>query len=780
MKTNQRFSQKMKKGFALMLTACMALSMAACGGDKEEDNGYKPKEYVYVPEFIELSSDNGSYHDVVMSGNYIYYQQYGWDEETQTSKYGVASFSVEDGSAGPEIPISFEESEEENSSRNLNRFFIDSEGGLCTLEEVYHWEDSGSVSFGGGRNSEYFLCKYSAEGEKLKEEEITDKLGEESYLRGISMDGENRIYLQGDDALYLFDADFGYKGSISVGDSAYIQSMGTGKDGAMYAYCVDYTSGENSLRKVDFAGKAFGESYGNFPSGNSNGGLVPGVDKDFLVQDGSRVYEYDKEAQAYEELFSWLDSDVNGSNVNFMGVLEDGRILAITNDWSSENRSNEMVLLTKTKSSEVEQKTVITLGCFYENSDIQTAAVNFNKSNDTYRISIRSYYDYNQVANDNWEQVRQDAVTRMNNDITSKNCPDILVLDQLNIEQLASKGVFEDLGKYLDSSSVLDRSSYMENILNCCTYGDTLVGIPKNFELITVAGKASELGTKQGWTLDEMLAYSQEHPGAAIFDHSTKRGTVEFLVSYNQGDFIDWESGKCTFDTDTFKSLLEYANQFPEEYEYDEDEPSTPSKIAAGDVLLYQCNLYDFDEIQVAEAVFGEPVAYIGYPNSDGSSGTYMQLSSMLAISSKSDKKDGAWAFIESYLAADLEWYDYGFSTNKEKFAAQREEATKVEYVLDENGDPYLDENGEPMVSGGGSGFSYGDGWEYWYRTCTEEEADLLLALAESARPTSDADPNIISIIMEEAEGYFAGQKSVDDVAGAIQNRVQLYVNENR
>jgi hypothetical protein len=36
-----------------------------------------------------------------------------------------------------------------------------------------------------------------------------------------------------------------------------------------------------------------------------------------------------------------------------------------------------------------------------------------------------------------------------------------------------------------------------------------------------------------------------------------------------------------------------------------------------------------------------------------------------------------------------------------------------------------------------------------------------------------------MNIITEETESYFAGQKSVDDVAGVIQSRIQLYINEN-
>ena len=40
-------------------------------------------------------------------------------------------------------------------------------------------------------------------------------------------------------------------------------------------------------------------------------------------------------------------------------------------------------------------------------------------------------------------------------------------------------------------------------------------------------------------------------------------------------------------------------------------------------------------------------------------------------------------------------------------------------------------------------------------------------------------DDEIFMIIEEEAQSYFAGAKSVDEVADVIQKRVSLYVMEN-
>ena len=104
-----------------------------------------------------------------------------------------------------------------------------------------------------------------------------------------------------------------------------------------------------------------------------------------------------------------------------------------------------------------------------------------------------------------------------------------------------------------------------------------------------------------------------------------------------------------------------------------------------------------------------------------------------------------------------------------------------MEYLLDEKGEIYLDENGEPVILGNTSSVRYGDGWSYTYHTPTREEAEVILSLLKDARPVfPDSGNEIRNIIAQEAEAFFRSQKSVEEVSEIIQNRVKLYVEENR
>ena len=101
--------------------------------------------------------------------------------------------------------------------------------------------------------------------------------------------------------------------------------------------------------------------------------------------------------------------------------------------------------------------------------------------------------------------------------------------------------------------------------------------------------------------------------------------------------------------------------------------------------------------------------------------------------------------------------------------------------MLDENGDPVLDENGEPVVNTSFGGyFDMNTGQMYTFRPPTRDEIDIVLTVLDEVRLAPEENNEIMNMIREESAAYFAGQKTVDDVAAGIQNRVSLYVDENR
>ncbi len=173
--------------------------------------------------------------------------------------------------------------------------------------------------------------------------------------------------------------------------------------------------------------------------------------------------------------------------------------------------------------------------------------------------------------------------------------------------------------------------------------------------------------------------------------------------------------------------------------------------------------------------MYGEPV-YIGYPAADGI-GCIAECSGALALAAQSENPEEAWDYIEYYLERSPNRV-IGFSTRRSFLEQQMEDAVTVSYYLDEEGNPLLDADGNPVPESlGGVRWSFEDD-EITFRTATEEEVNCVKELIESARPLSAADDRIMAIIQEEAEPFFQGQKSVEEVADIIQSRVQIYLDE--
>ena len=759
-----------KKITAAALATVMAVSLAACG---KQDGGSQgttdQKEYVYVPEYLELDKDtNSNYNSLTVQGDRLYYINYQWNEDNGESKVSIGSYNLTDGSKET-LPIEFN-----SDNGGISSMQVDADGNIYTAE--YQW----NATEGDDAYSEQqiVLHKYDSTGAQVMEQDITDIMQQDennSYINYMCIDDQGRFYVASNELIRLFDTQGQFQGVVKT-DSSWIQGMGKGKDGKVYVCYYDDSSVNNILSEIDFDGKKVAQTYSNFPNGNGNGSLSAGMEGDVLANTDTTLYEYNLADQSTTEVLNWLDCDINGNYVNYVGVTSDGKILAVINDWNT--GETDVVKLTRTKASEVAQKTPVVIGAMYTSQALQAAAVAFNKQSNEYHVTIKTYIDENNWTETSWS----DGVTAMNNDLTSgSNCPDILDMSNLDVKELAAKGAFEDMTPYLEKSSVLSKDDFFDSVLSSYTFDGKLAGIPKTFTLSTIVGKASDLGDRNGWTVDDVMEYANAHEGTALFEGMTKSGMLSTMLAYDLDSYIDWETGKCSFDGENFQKILEFVNSFPDEYEWQDDEASTPAKIQAGELLLNMTGISQLTDIQEEEAMFGEPVTYIGFPTSDGSSGTYMQSNELYAIATKGSNKDGAWAFIEYYLEQPVDdMFSWGLPATKSALDEMINEAMNVKYMTDENGNQILDENGNPVPENGTSSISWGD-WEYTYHTTTQEEADTLRHLIDIAKPANTSgNDEITNIITEEADAFFKGQKSAADVANIIQSRVQVYVNENR
>ena len=769
------------KALALALSAVLGLSLMACGGNEDAANGknegekgtntgVQGSEFVYVPEFTDISSndeENGWRGQVSIQNDKLYYSMTTYNEETGESVSQMCSRDIADPTK--ETVIDMQPLVMEGYSSNINNFFYDNEGNLFVFYYAY-------PIFVEGEDYDYddnttYLVKYDSSMNQVFAQNLKDMFKDEmnSYIQDIAVSKSGKIYASSSDLIYVIGADGVYQTAIPT-QSDWINDMFATPDGRVFFTRYSMTGNGMEMVEINTETNALGETYKNLPDMNAQ--AKGGTEGKLLIKGSSNLYEYDLSTQEATPILNWIDCYLTGDYVQDFAVLEDGNVLVYYDNYEGEE---ELVKLVKTESSKVAKKEIITFATLYDgNQSLEQAVVKFNKSSDKYKITFKTYIDNNAE----WtETTYTDAIALMNADLTSNNAPDLIDLSSVDLNKLASKGVLEDLTPYLASSTVLKKSDFVENVLNAYTLNDRLVTIPRMFQLSTLMGKSSIVGDKQGWTIDDVIALSKAHPDAKLMQYVTKDAALQLCLMYSSNSFINYETGECSFNSPEFIKVLEFANSFDAEYDYNSDE-SYPSMIQSGKILLSDVNVSDIQEFQMYTMMFEEETNCIGYPTMDGSVGVFLQGMEMYGITSKSAHKEAAWQFMENYLSPnENDRYSWGLPTRVDELEAMFEEDMKPEYQYDENGEIMYDENGValqyPKTSWG-----YDD-WEADIYAATQEEVDFVKDMIAVARPAGMNDQTIFLMIAEDAKAYFEGQKSAEDVAAVIQSRVEIYVSEN-
>ena len=145
--------------------------------------------------------------------------------------------------------------------------------------------------------------------------------------------------------------------------------------------------------------------------------------------------------------------------------------------------------------------------------------------------------------------------------------------------------------------------------------------------------------------------------------------------------------------------------------------------------------------------MFEGDAACVGFPTADGRGGHLLISCDAYAIATVSEHKESAWDFIEDSLTRE----------KSKRYAELWITYPTLKKTLDERAEIAMVRDG-----------------------LTWDDFNVVLKLVPDATPFFSVDDDeIINIINEEAGAYYSGQKGIEDVVNIIQNRVQLYVNEN-
>ncbi len=839
----------LKRGAAILLSAAMCLSMAACGDKGEStDNKNSTKTlaqelgYGYLSEYqtLDVKLDWINSSDVTTAQGKLYFAGQAYDSENGTSE---AHLYMADPSSGEvtEIPMAPLKSDD-TASENLQAVTVSPDGNsYWTVISRYEFGSADSAAIpetaaedatadtaeetteeaaaeeaaaenaaettsaeeaeapiddtvsaetstaeetvaddgytGENDQQTYTAYKYDMSGNQLLEIDLTKVVGsgdDENYFypQYVAQDGEGNLFIASDSKIYCFGTDGSEKEHISMEDQWVMNMCSTGNGTIVVSY-YDTNGGGTTLCKVE-NGK-LGDAITITGDGNSESmQFFSGSGDTLMASDGNYLYSVDLSTGTSTKLLSWLDSDINASNLAGVATVGDDQILVLCNRYSMKGANNyEMGTLTKTPASEIPERTILTLGAEYLDSSIKDAVIDYNRKSNEYRITMVDYSQYN--TDDDYTLGSQ----QLDRDVVSGNCPDIISLSTGHQDKYIAKGALADLSALLEKDDSISQDDLVAGALKAYTSDGKLYGMPYCFNIQTLIASVKLVGDRTSWTMADMAQVIEGlDDSVSVMQYTSQTDFLQQMVYQNMNQFVDYGKATCSFDSDAFKQLLTASAKLPTEdtlYGDNGDVVAISSDDASqmlqsGDLLLTTSYIsgdsYSLKEFYNIYNNKDYGMVNIGYPTDEGS-GVQISVNYGLAISAKSKYTDVAWDFIKTLLTDDVQTDQWNFPVTKSALDKALAETMEQDYYTDENGEKvYYDQ------------ITYIGDTEYTLSPLTQEQVDDFKTMVDSASVAGNYDTDIMNIINEESAAFFSGDKSADDVAALIQNRVSIYLGE--
>ncbi|MBR6255528.1 MAG: extracellular solute-binding protein [Clostridiales bacterium] len=550
----------------------------------------------------------------------------------------------------------------------------------------------------------------------------------------------------------------------------------------MYTYPEGEGTGEAGYEKLDIKEvKLTGE---NRKIASLTTDVVPGGDGKTYTLDGNGIRRVDLASGQVEDFLNWNDSDVNYTSYasDSIRVISEDNVAFLRTDYETDKITGDWVTRTKIVSLKKADKNphvgkkYIDMGTIGNPpEDLLDYVVNYNTTEgNTARIRV---VDYSSEVSQDIPYMKQQTMlaAKVYEDMTAGKGPDILVNFSC-FSQFNSGEVLVDLNPYVDGENGLKREEYFDNVLSAFENRDKLFQIPVCFDIRGLLGNEKMVGKRPGWTYSEFNQIADTFPSdVEVFPEMEYNDLLEKLLSDAMLSFVDYTKKEVYFDGDEFRQLLsivkEYGGLSSEESDPSNSVPGsalTPvGKMNSSKLALLPMEVYNLYQYAENRSILSGNTIYVGVPSPDGT-GVSAQPVLTLAISSFSTSKEESWAFIRRLFDEDSQ-YTYTSSLgsiplHRKAFDRINDDSLADNRMLVEQFETDSNNNGNPMPDS--------------LVRITDSDATGFKALVENASTIVTSDPEIFSIIEEEAAFYFSDAKSVDEVCRIIQQRTSEAVSK--
>lgn len=611
----------------------------------------------------------------------------------------------------------------------------------------------------------YYLEKYGGQGEVLWHTEYSpeDLLEKgESLDRGtVTADGRVFLYARGQKGTVFA---FGKEGALEAAYSPeleFLEGVVSGADGKVYGYNL---TGVSPLF-VELGGSEKRHVCPMRPLS-----VYDGRGSGICLRDKEGMWSYDPEAGEAELLWSWGDEYIQMDGQDIGAVFrQDGDFTVmcfeqITNDWDV-RPVQTFAFVSFRESREYPPREAVTLATLVEseiwkNNHLDYLVKWYNRQSRKYRVEIIEEKDQNSL------EMR----------FVKGECPDLVDLTRFYARNLAGAGAFEDLTPYYEAGSGVGREDILDSVREACILGGRNVLVMPSFTIETM--RSSGDAAVEDWDIWEFLEMGQTNQ---MFETQSPIDALMYCMGVRRGEgFVDYENGESYFDSPDFLRILEGCSRWQTYERKGGTGPSYSGSIQDGQLVLDDDgNITDVNEKEwifdlvcvnnpwraASNTDENYSARLVGYPGLEGAE-YKMDPSSIFAMSSGSENKEGAWDFLEYMLSGEVqERIHWALPSRKDSFEKRLTDiyvSPMRTRVL-----PFIDESGNPVENG-------------FLKELTKEDTDVVRRMVEKAVYDSWGGNHspLWNIVAEEAGMYFSGDAGLEDTAMKIHNRVQLYLDE--
>lgn len=628
-----------------------------------------------------------------------------------------------------------------------------------------------------------YLYHVDAQGQELSRIEVTEalqdlaplKTTEAGYLEGSScaVDVQGRIYLTDleEEKLWILDAQGELLHQLELPSQT--QQLTALQEGQIYLVAGE--GAESRILQLDGETGSM-ETVREMPQTVGRGALVPGQQDRLFYRDSMGLYACDLVQDTVECVALWEELEISGQHILRAREASPGKIYVLEDDYS-------LTQVSQISAQDIPaEKQIVTLAVVEAFRDtVNPIVVEFNKHNAYYEVEVVSY-DY------------FDGPQKLETELATGKAPDLLDTNLIYVDKLVEKGLLADLSPYLEDGKGIEREDLVEAVLRCNTIDGVLTCIPGEFGLEVLVGKPQVVGTEPGWTLEEYSTCIREHMGREImgsncFSGSNQSGhAILNLPLYGDiAHWADYQQGKALFDSEDFRELLELAG------DYQVTEPAvdlwSALELEDGRMLTYVSALYSMEHYLLLNASLQQEVTYKGYPTEDGSPAYSLKGCDAYAVNAQSQVKDGAWALIEFMMTyRQSESNQVGDIIRAERFSAleskldyQLQQSMIKNYQRNSNYELVYDQDGQLVETAKYVQYDNSGNVIAESLAATQEDVDNLRRLIDAAGNVSNANSNtLFQIVYEEVDTFLNGQRTAQETVDVIQNRVQLFMDENK